>query len=542
MSGRTMNCLRKIILCVGLAVAMQGGSLWAALPESVYSGAFVYEENSFNYASNWVTFTNFEVSATKPVSIINYFMNWDNGSPLLFPTNTVNGIRAHGSIPMVTWQPEGSQVPQAYALSNLINGNFDSYINTWASAAKAWGNPFFLRFAHEMNGNWYPWDESTNGNLPGQYVLAWQHVHDIFTYVGVTNVTWVWCVNTEYTGSTPITELYPGDNYADWIALDGYNRLANSWQDYSNIATATLTDLTNLAPGKPIMVAETGSCEKAGYSKGQWFTNALINYLPNSVPRIKAWVYFNSTNTTDSNDWRITTSADSLAGYQAGISQSYYSSNRFGSIAASPIQPLLNDATTTDTMPPFVAIVSPQTTQAYAGNTYNIIASASDKSGIAGVVFYTNGVLAATDSVSPYQFVWSAPHGSGAPVTFAATAFDGAGNSAVSTIQLALQAVVNLLGSDGGGASAFLFGTNWSNGQSPGATNDYYVGSGLTLNTPSDNLVHTFAGDWLGLSGTLSFKQTNLITITNLQLTNGVVSNGFAGGGRGDLRADQRRH
>ena len=49
-----------------------------------------------------------------------------------------------------------------------------------------------------MNGSWFPWSEGVNGNRAGEYVAAWRHVHDIFTAVGATNVTWVWCPNVDY--------------------------------------------------------------------------------------------------------------------------------------------------------------------------------------------------------------------------------------------------------------------------------------------------------------------------------------------------------
>ena len=48
-----------------------------------------------------------------------------------------------------------------------------------------------------MNGNWFAWMEGVNGNQPGEYVAAWRHVHDIFTAVGATNVSWVWCPNVD---------------------------------------------------------------------------------------------------------------------------------------------------------------------------------------------------------------------------------------------------------------------------------------------------------------------------------------------------------
>ena len=45
---------------------------------------------------------------------------------------------------------------------------YDSYIRGFATAAKSWGHPFFLRFNWEMNGNWFPWSEGVNGNKTGR--------------------------------------------------------------------------------------------------------------------------------------------------------------------------------------------------------------------------------------------------------------------------------------------------------------------------------------------------------------------------------------
>jgi autotransporter-associated beta strand protein len=90
--------------------------------------------------------------------------------------------------------------------------------------------------------------------------------------------------------------------------------------------------------------------------------------------------------------------------------------------------------------------------------------------------------------------------------------------------------LVTLTISDGTGSSAFLSGTNWSNTQVPSSGNNYYVGPGLTIRTPTDNLTHTFGGNSLTLAGIMDFKQTNVITVNNLNLTNGTIVNAFAGG------------
>jgi beta-mannanase len=499
---------------------------------SVYSGVFAYNEGDLSTATKQQTITNFVADAGKDVSIINVFFSWASGSSTnpssSFPATGMSFIRSHGSLPLLTWEPWNPALgtTQSFTLANIMNGVYDSYITNWAMDAKGWGQPFFLRLGHEMNGNWYPWCASVNGNTPSQYVQMWRHVHDLFTRVGATNVTWVWCVNTLYSTSTPIDELYPGDNYADWIAVDGYNRLANSWQDFSTLAQPTLTQLTNIAPGKPIMVAESGCNQNTNYDKSQWFLNALTNCLPSGQPRIKAWVYFNSTNTSDGNDWRIEVPTNAMAGYQQGIAPSYFASNQFGANSATPIQPLNNDALASDTMAPFVSIVSPPTNQFTSGAAVDFLALATDKSGISNVVFSINGVPLQTNTAAPYRFSWEVPAGTQSS-TVTATALDNAGNSAASTVQLFATTynTVTLIAPDAPGSSSFNAAGNWDSGSSPSPGFNYLVGPGCTLLTPTNNSPCTFAGDWLTVAGTLGFKATNTITVPILLLSNGVIQN-----------------
>lgn len=85
-------------------------------------------------------------------------------------------------MPIVAWEPwDFSNKPQSdklrgaqprYRLSRIIDGSFDSYIRSWARGVRALDYTIGLRFAHEMNGYWYPWAEQANGNQPGQYVHA----------------------------------------------------------------------------------------------------------------------------------------------------------------------------------------------------------------------------------------------------------------------------------------------------------------------------------------------------------------------------------
>ena len=46
--------------------------------------------------------------------------------------------------------------------------------------AARYRQPVVIRFMHEMNGTWYPWQADGNGNTPGDFKRAFRHVHRIF--------------------------------------------------------------------------------------------------------------------------------------------------------------------------------------------------------------------------------------------------------------------------------------------------------------------------------------------------------------------------
>jgi hypothetical protein len=286
----------------------------------------------------------FEREAGKGVSIIHFGQPWFiDGAAQRFYPGPLDAVRAHGSLPLVdwaSWDMVRSPTNQpAFSLGRIIDGSYDSYITAWATAARDWGHPFFLRFDHEMNGNWYAWAESQSGNSAGQFAKAWRLVHDLFVAAGATNVTWVWSPATEYPGWTPLAGLYPGNAYVDWVAMDGYNSGLNPiqpdrWRSFSELFGPTYATLQRIAPSKPIMIAETASTEIGG-SKAAWITDAL-RVLPKKFPEVDAFVWFNAP--TDGLDWPIETSSSARTAFAAGIGNRYFAANTFGAVAQTPIR------------------------------------------------------------------------------------------------------------------------------------------------------------------------------------------------------------
>jgi len=259
----------------------------------------------------------------RKVDLVNFYLGWNFGG---FDTKALDDIEALGALPEVTWEPWNYRLGShqgRYALSRIIAGSFDGYIRSWAKAAAAWGKPFMLRFAQEMNGNWYPWGAAVNGNNTGEYVQAYRHVHKLFTSVGATNVIWVWSPNILYPGSVSLSSVYPGNSYVNWIGVDGYNwgtraPRKGGWRSPSAVFVPTLNALKRLAPTKPVMIAET-ACAEQGGSKSAWITNLFK--LLNNYPEVKAVAWFNYDK--GRTDWQITSSKAAVRAMLTSLASSW---------------------------------------------------------------------------------------------------------------------------------------------------------------------------------------------------------------------------
>jgi hypothetical protein len=347
------------LLAAGATAARQGSDRPAkakrAKPKPLYWGAWIGEQITGTDAPwdmNAVAY--FEQMLGKGMSLIEFSSPWRDCNrnpcrPYQFPTIAMDNIRGHGSIPVFSWGAESSPStgPEQsdFQLAKIAAGAFDPYIAEFATEARDWGHPFFLRFNWEMNGNWFPWSELANGNGPGQFVAAWRHVHDVFVAAGATNATWVWCPYADTAKrlkKNPMKPLYPGDAYVDWTCLDTYNWGRNAvnpkpWRSFEELFDPAYKELVKkVAPRKPMMLGEFATSSYGGH-KAVWIRK-MFEQLPRKYPRIRALIYFD---TVDRGvDWPLETSPPAARAFAKGIRKGIYANNRFGEIATSPIQPL----------------------------------------------------------------------------------------------------------------------------------------------------------------------------------------------------------
>jgi hypothetical protein len=289
----------------------------------------------------------FEGLAGKKLSLVNFFAPFANCAQpecyfYEFATGPMENIRQHGAIPVFSWSSQSipSNISQPnFQLGDVIAGHYDAYIREFAEDARDWGHPFFLRFNWEMNGNWFPWSEGVNGNQPGEFVAAWRHVRDIFTAVGATNASWVWCPNIDPAGQMQsLDSLYPGDDYVDWTGLDGYNwgPGKGGWKSFDELYQSTYDHIVgSVAPSKPMLIGEMGSTERGG-SKAAWISEALET-IPTAYPLVRGMLWFDTFD--DGMDWPIETSASAGGAFAAGIQNPAYVPNSYAELPASTIAP-----------------------------------------------------------------------------------------------------------------------------------------------------------------------------------------------------------
>jgi hypothetical protein len=203
-----------------------------------------------------------------------------------------------------------------YSLASIIDGKHDAALTTLAQQLKDLGRPVYLRFAHEMNGYWYPWAAVVNGNSAAQYQQAWRHVHDLLAPIAGASLRWVWSPNISSGAAAtapPLAALYPGDAYVDYLGLTGYSHGKSVTDTYC----PTLGALTALSD-KPVLLSEIGS---DGSNKAIWL--GQLGPFVKANPEIEGFVYYNTSPQTTgaSGNYRIDQQKSDLAALRDSLAE-----------------------------------------------------------------------------------------------------------------------------------------------------------------------------------------------------------------------------
>ncbi len=280
------------------------------------------------------------------IAVMMWFQPWGQSGRFKFNVEAMAEVREEGVVPMISWEPwdpgpnpRDLKIPESepkYKLSNLLRGDADPYIREWASDVATYGGPIFLRPMHEMNGNWYPWGGTVNGNEPTEFVEVWRHIYRIFEEVGATNVTWVWSINVN---GLPREErnrsevYYPGDEFVDWVGISGFNWGAaeswSKWESFSDVFESTYRRLAEY--GKPIMITEFSSVEVGG-DKAKWI-DETFDAIKSEYPEIRGLVWYDAID--EHRDFRIDSTIEAREIYEDSISEKHFMVDIGGSVGDS---------------------------------------------------------------------------------------------------------------------------------------------------------------------------------------------------------------
>lgn len=366
---RTKKLVVLILTALLLVITPAGASAASTGARSVKVGAYVS-------GSSVSSLSGFESMVGEEMDYYLFFANWES----MYGVQLAKDVTAYGRTPIVTWEPHNK------SLDDIIDGRYDAYVAAYADGLKSVPGPVLLRPLHEMNGDWYSWGYGRSDNTPEKLVAAWRHIVEIYRSRGADNVKFVWAPN-HVGGATwsaeSIPSYYPGNNYVDYAAIDGYNWGSSEsgarWQSFDQIFAPAYSKITAIT-SKPVLITETASTELGG-SKPEWIRDAFSSVM-SSYPQVSGVLWFQANKETN---WRVDSSPASLAAFKESLSR-------------------LKDTTAPSARVDFAQAETGQVRRLYRGVTLRV--DASDRSGVERVVFSVDGKIRRTDSAGACSWRW----------------------------------------------------------------------------------------------------------------------------------------
>jgi beta-mannanase len=303
------------VLMAALAVAAVTIAPAPAAARTVSVGAYISGADN-----NPSLIDDFNNQVGRQAAVVLSYKDWSQAP---FVGDQLDGIWNHGAVPMVTWEPWG------VSLKSIARGEHDGYVREAAEVAAAWDKPLMVRFAQEMNGDWFSW-----GGHPVAYKAAWRHLVKVFRRAGADKVRWVWnpYVNSRG-GRLPFTGYFPGGKWVDWAGLDAVNwGGAFPWRTFKQIIGRSYHQMLRLTR-RPMIVAETGSGEEGG-SKPHWLSRMLRHNVPR-MGHVRALAFWSKDDPRG--DLRVDSSSAALGALRSALGKALYGSSR-GALLDTPVR------------------------------------------------------------------------------------------------------------------------------------------------------------------------------------------------------------
>jgi M6 family metalloprotease-like protein len=234
--------------------------------------------------------------------------------------------------------------------------------------------------------------------------LSWEEVStSLAPYAGATQLRFMFAVYTYecQTGCTATRGVYV-DNIGVVVAQQGSGPVDT---------TAPSTSITSPAAGATVsdtVAVSASATDNVGVTKVEFFVNGSLASSDLTAPYSFSW----NTLVVANGAYSLTSRAYDAAG---------------NSSTSAAVNVTVSNANPADTVAPATSITSPAAGATLSG-TANVTASASDNVGVTKVEFFIDGVLAATDTASPYSFSWNTTTAATGAHSLSSKAYDAAGN------------------------------------------------------------------------------------------------------------------
>ncbi|KAG0140966.1 hypothetical protein CROQUDRAFT_664478 [Cronartium quercuum f. sp. fusiforme G11] len=240
-----------------------------------------------------------------PMAIMGDYINLDSSDPNL------SGIDAHVKFQKsLNGNPVWEMALMPYKGLELVTQEVANRIASKMSGLNDQGITVWLRFAHEMNGDWYIW-----GGKPHLFLEKWKMVARAVKS-RTSSTSMLWSPNSAFGKVNDIrggyAKYWPGSKHVDIIGLSFYHY---GGYDRSNVMPTAreaqvlikdFSDLYSKPHNLPVVLSETGASYTRSLSTGQsapggaseysiklhWLQQLVSKDLRQAVPLFKAFTWF----------------------------------------------------------------------------------------------------------------------------------------------------------------------------------------------------------------------------------------------------------
>lgn len=262
----------------------------------------------------------FQSQAGREMATVRMYALWDS----TWPDPLSSYAKAHGQAVVLSVKSKtqtGAPVPySAVAAAQPGDATYDQIVR-WAQMVRGYGAPMFFTFNHEPEVS-----KSDTFGTAAEYVMAWRRIVTVFRQEGVRNAEYVF-IGTSFgwsrTDQRATAAYYPGDDFVDDIATDGYNWHTcrpNAQIEWAS-ARSLLEGLRTFGrqhPRKGLMVGELGSVEDPAVPgrKAQWYRDAQALLAEPGYGQFRAVALWYAAGNPGACNWQINTSAATQSAFQ----------------------------------------------------------------------------------------------------------------------------------------------------------------------------------------------------------------------------------